>query len=115
MKASEIKKLMIEALGNDHDEATKLINSEVVSYDFRNGFKGRVLEKLFSEETKLTREIEFSRFLSIAFSRIALTGVAAIVILLLSLFLSEGSLSFNAILGLTDLQNEDMVLLLTGN
>jgi hypothetical protein len=53
--------------------------------------------------------------MSSVFYRIALTGVAAIAILLISIFLMEGSLSFNSFLGLSDNYSESIVCLLTGN
>jgi hypothetical protein len=53
--------------------------------------------------------------MNIAFYRIALTGVAAIVLLLISIFLSEGSLSFNTFLGMGESYDESIVYLLTGN
>jgi hypothetical protein len=49
------------------------------------------------------------------FYRIALTGVAAIVILLISIYLMEGSVSINSFLGLGDTYDESIVCLLTGN
>jgi hypothetical protein len=53
--------------------------------------------------------------MNFAFYRVALTGVAAIVLLLISIFLMEGSLSFNSFLGLKDNYDESIVCLLTGN
>ncbi|HEX2920008.1 MAG TPA: hypothetical protein VHO50_02465 [Bacteroidales bacterium] len=114
MEALEIKKLMIDSLSEDQSVEPGKIGSEV-SYDFSFGFKERVLKTIYPENESITKEVEFSRFLSIAFSRIALTGVAAIVLLLISLFLTEGSISFDTLLGITDASNEDIVLLLTGN
>jgi hypothetical protein len=53
--------------------------------------------------------------MNFAFYRIALTGVAAIIVLLVSIFLREGSFSFNSFLGLSDNYDESIVCLLTGN
>jgi hypothetical protein len=52
--------------------------------------------------------------LNFVFNRIALTGIAAIIVLLISIFLMEGSLSFNSFLGLSDSYDESIVCLLTG-
>ena len=114
---SEIKKLLISSL-NDNPESeivAEKLQQEGVSYDFSQGFTGRVLNRIFIADLKVTREIEFTDYLNFAFSRIALTGVAAIVLLLVSIFIMDGSLSFNSILGLSDSQEESMVYLLTGN
>lgn len=113
MKASEIKRLIIKSL--DVDETAVKFDADNLSYDFSGNFTGKVLDRIFHEDLKYERDLEFSRFLSIAFSRIALTGIAAILILLISIFIMEGSFSFNTLLGITDAQNEDIVFLLTGN
>jgi hypothetical protein len=46
---------------------------------------------------------------------VALTGVAAIVILLISIFFVEGSISLNSLLGIGDTYDESIICLLTGN
>lgn len=114
METKELKRLIIKSLDENQGDASELIRSDV-SFDFSSAFEDKVLDNISREEIESVNEQEFSRFLSIAFSRVALTGVAAIVLLLISLFMMEGSLSFNSILGMPDIQNEDMVYLLTGN
>lgn len=117
MNLSEIKKLLISSLDKD-SEAEKvpaLLEKEGLSYDFRPGFREKVLDRIFAVEPKIIREIEFTRYLNFAFSRIALTGVAAIVLLLITLFMMQGSLSFDSLLGLSDTYDESIVCLLTGN
>jgi len=59
--------------------------------------------------------MESVRNLNNVFSRIALTGVAAIVILLISIFMVQGSLSLDSFLGLGNSYDESLVYLLTGN
>lgn len=116
MNASEIKRLLtgLTDQNSDAENAAEELQ-EQLNYDFSTGFSGRVLNRIFSADKVITRQIEFSRSLSIAFSRIALTGVAAIVILLISIFLMQGSLSFDSILGVSDSQTESILCLLTGN
>lgn len=116
MNASEIKKLLTGPVDQGSDAENDTITfQEQLNYDFGPGFAGRVLNRIFSADQAVTREIEFSRSLSFAFSRIALTGVAAIVLLLISIFLMQGSLSLDSILGLSDSQTESILCLLTGN
>ena len=117
MKPSEIKKLIISSLNTDADfkEASIRLEEEGVSYDFSKGFGDKILNKLYSAGLTINLEVEFMKSMSFAFSRIALTGVAAIILLLISIFLMEGSLSFNSFLGLNDSYNESIVCLLTGN
>lgn len=117
MNNAEIKEMLIHALNADADTAGTLRKLEEagVTYDFSPDFSDKVLGKLFSAGTTINRQVEFLKYMNSAFYRIALTGVAAIVILLISIFMMEGSLSFNSFLGLSDSYDESIVCLLTGN
>ena len=117
MNTSEIKRLIISSLDANADtiEVARKLEEEGVSYNFSQNFGDRVLNKLFSAGLSVTREVEFIKYMNFAFYRIALTGVAAIVILIISIFLMEGSLSINSFLGLSDNYDESIVCLLTGN
>jgi hypothetical protein len=117
MNSAEIKKFIISSLNTDADpmEVATRLEEERISFDFSKGYKDKILDKLFSAGVTISREVEFVRYLNFAFYRIALTGVAAIVVLLISIFLMEGSFSFNSFLGLSDSYDESIVCLLTGN
>lgn len=117
MKPSEIKKLIINSASpdaNTEDIAGKLEN-EGVAFDFNSDFTDKVINRLFTAGLKVSREVEFVSNLSYAFKRIALTSVAAIVVLLISIFITQGSISLNSFLGLSDSYDESIVCLLTGN
>jgi len=116
METSDIKKLIINSLDPDIDttEFPDRLEKDGISYNFSNGFRERVLTRVFTAGYKASQQVEFVKYMNFAFYRIALTGVAAIVILLISIFLKEGSLSFNSLLGLSDNYNESIVCLLTG-
>ena len=96
------------------DIPVKLEEAGVI-YNFKPGFSDKVIDKIFAAGATVKQEIEFVKSLNYVFYRIALTGVAAIIILLISIFLMEGSLSFNSFLGLNDPDGESIVCLLTGN
>ena len=117
MKRPEIKKLIISSLDPSADSGTiaRHLDDAGVSYDFSNKFTGRVLDKVFETGMIVNRELEFVRSLNSAFYRVALTGVAAILLLIISIFLMEGSFSINSFLGLGDTYDESIVCLLTGN
>lgn len=117
MDSTDIKELIIKSLnsGADSTEAARKLNEMSLSFDFSNGFSDRIIQRISVPVKKLTREMEFVKYLNFAFYRIALTGVAAIIVLMISIFLMEGSLSLNAFLGLTDSYDESIVYLLTGN
>jgi hypothetical protein len=117
METNDIKKFIIESLSPDKDSRAlkDKLDESGIDYSFSEGFKEKVLDRLARGEVVIHREVDFLRSLSTAFYRIALTGVAAIVILLISIYLMEGSLSFNSFLGLSDNIDEGIVCLLTGN
>jgi hypothetical protein len=117
MNTSEIKKLIISSLDANADtiEVARKLEEEGIAYNFSKNFGDKVLSRLFSAGLSVSREVEFVKYMNFAFYRIALTGIAAIVILLISIFIMEGSLSINSILGLSDNYDESIVCLLTGN
>jgi hypothetical protein len=117
MNSSEIKKMLISSMNIDADpaEVSARLEKEGLTYDFSEDFTNKVLNRIFETKEIVTREVDFIKSLNFAFYRIALTGVAAIVVLLISIFLMEGSLSFNSFLGLSDSYDETIVSLLTGN
>jgi hypothetical protein len=117
MKLSEFKELIISSLSSDTntEDSLRKLEEAGLKYSFSDGFRNKVLYRIFSATVTVNREVEFIRSMSSVFYRIALTGVAAIAILLISIFLMEGSLSFNSFLGLSDNYSESIVCLLTGN
>ena len=117
MELSEIKNLIISSLNTNSasGEIAGKLEDEGISYDFSEGFSGKVIERIFAPGVAANRELEFVRNMSSAFYRIALTGVAAIVLLLISIYLMEGSISLNSFLGLGDISDESIICLLTGN
>jgi hypothetical protein len=117
MNRSEIKEFLISSLEADTDprDASLRLEKEGVSYDFKDNFTDAVLERIFPAALRMNREIEFARYLVFAFRSIAISGIAAIILLLISIYLREGSISFDAFLGLRDNYDESIVCLLTGN
>ena len=116
MNISQIKELMIRSLNSDADanELSGKLKEAGITYNFSPDFKDKVIARLFTASSKINREVEFVKCMNFAFYRVALTGVAAIVVLLISIFFMEGSLSLNSFLGLSDNYNESIVCLLTG-
>jgi len=117
MNASDIKKLMIGSLNADteHVEVYRKLEEEGVNYDFSRDFTDKVIDKVFSVSLKINRQVEFFRYMNLTFYRVALTGIAAIVLLIISLYMAEGSFSLNTMLGLGDNSDESFLYLLTGN
>jgi hypothetical protein len=117
MKIPELKELLIGSLDkeNDPEKASVKVEEAGVTYRFSEGFRDKILDRIYSAGDSMVREVEFVRNLNHVFYRIALTGAAAIVILLISIFLIQGSLSLDSFLGLGNTHEESILCLLTGN
>jgi hypothetical protein len=116
MNKDELKSLLLNSLDADRDNSDihESLEKEGLTFEFSKNFEAKVFGRLFSDG-KMSKQVEFINSMNFAFYRIALSGVAAIVILLISILLKEGSFSFNALLGLNDSFDESIVYLLTGN
>jgi hypothetical protein len=116
MNSSEVKELILSSLSSETDagDVASKLEQEGVIYDFGNGFSKSVIDKILPAALKVKLEIEFVRNMNFAFKGIAISGAAAIVVLLISIFIMEGSISINSFLGLKDNYDETIVCLLTG-
>lgn len=73
---------------------------------FKPGFADRVLDVAYNKPV-LGDNLYF------LFKRFALTGVAAIIALLILVYFTDGSFSFDAMLGLSDLSKDNLLLALS--
>jgi negative regulator of sigma E activity len=80
------------------------------SWHFGEGFSARVMERLAEEQQKEgVVEMEVTHQYFSLFRRIAAAGVAAIVVLLLSIYLTSGSLNKETVLGMDNLSEDNLV------
>jgi len=116
MKSADLKSLIVKSLDLESDprEISREIEEAGAEYKFSNGFGEKVLGRVYSSGSAIVRKVEFVRDLNFVFYRLALTGVAAIVILLISIFIMEGSFSIDSFLGLGNNYDETITCLLTG-
>ena len=84
MKLAEVKELIINSLSPEKNTqgVMETLEEAGVKYSFSEGFRDKVIDRIFSASVTVNREIEFIRSMNSVFYRIALTGVAAIAILL---------------------------------
>lgn len=77
----------------------ELINETLanLNFGFREGFSGRVMQKLENRQIDL-----FS-----SFKKVALTSVAAVAILIVSVYFTDGSLNLDALFGLHNYSAEE--------
>ena len=67
------------------------------------------MTKVYEEKEPLILRPEFNRSLFTVFKRVALTGVAAIIILFLSIYLTDGSFTFNSLTGGDPYSDDNLV------
>lgn len=77
------------------------------SFHFKAGFAERVLSKI--KDTVPVIEMDFSIQLVSLFKKIALTGVAAIIILLITIYLTAGSLNKETVVGVDTSSDDNLV------
>lgn len=113
MKNIKTKKLIISSLKEENDDGKITLELlERVNYDFSNDFEKNVIERIFSK-SKVIR-YDFERHLKFAFKSVSVAASVAIILLAASMFLKDGSLSVDSLLGVEDGYSESIVYLLTG-
>jgi hypothetical protein len=114
MKQQNLKELLLRSVTEelDHDER-KFMEAELLpDYTFSPGFGERVMKRIGMEKVPVYMRPEFIRSFNIGFKRVALTGVAAILILAISLLFSQGSLSYDTLLGIDTQVDDSLISLL---
>ncbi len=90
----------------DLQEVRSLLKT--TSFRFQKGFAGRVMKRI-KEEGGGVVEMDVSSQMINLFRKIAMAGVAAIVILLLSIYLTSGTLNKNSVLGVDSFSDDNLV------
>ena len=88
----------------------KLISSR--NYSFSDGFHSRVMQAVSDEKKGKVISIDFARSFTSMFNRIAVAGVAVIALLVISLYISHGSLNVNTITGVEPVSQDNLVSVL---
>jgi len=114
MKNGKIKNLIISSFGKENDEGKITLELlERVDYDFGINFEKNILEKIL-DKGKLIR-YEFDKRLRVAFKSVSIAAAAAIILIMISIFLNEGNLSVDSLLGIEDGYSESIVYILMGD
>jgi len=114
MKPEEIKNLLLRSLTDEISENERLIleREALTDHKFSAGFRERLMSKIVAGKLIISSRRDMLRSFDRIFVRIALTGVAAILLLALSIFISQGSLSYDALLGIDDHVDDALLSLL---
>ena len=102
MKAEKIKDLILRSLSSnlENDEREVLEKELLTDFNFSRDFRDRVMKGIVSGKVLLNGKRELLRSFDSIFMRVAIPGAAAIIILAVSILLSQGSLSYDTLLGI---------------
>ena len=88
----------------------KLLSSR--NYSFSDGFHNRVMQAVNDEKKGKVISIDFTRSFTSMFNRIAVAGVAVIALLVISLYISHGSLNVNTFTGVEPVSQDNLISVL---
>lgn len=102
MKAPKLKDLFLHSLLTDlkSGERETLESELFTDHMFSEGFSDRIMKKITSGKILLDGKRELVRSFDSIFMRVAIPAAAAILILVISILLSQGSLSYDTLLGI---------------
>ena len=114
MKKEDLRELLLRSITEDiSDKERRLIEEEAIyDYSFSNDFRERIMTRLEPVRTRIFSGIDFLRSFDIVFKRVAIAGITVIIILVINLLLSQGSLSYDTLLGLDTHVDEGLISLL---
>ena len=126
MNKNDLTQLALKSLTEEISESErKVIEAELLKdQSFGPGFRDRVLESIYSGSLRpffdpgnlsIFNRVFIPGNLSIiylVFNRLALTVMIAIILLIVTLFISQGSLSFDTLIGIDSEMDEGMLSLL---
>ncbi len=114
MKPDDIKELLLRSVTDElTDEERSILDGVALpGYEFKPDFRSKVMNVVGKAGMRIMTGREKLRSFDTAFLRIAITGVAAIVILALTLLLDQGSLSYDTLLGIDNNMDDSLISLL---
>ena len=78
-------------------------------YSFKPSFVDRVMNKVSLQKGRKIIFPEFTNGFSLVFKRVVISGAAAILILLMSIYFTRGSFSFDSLIGADSISEENYV------
>lgn len=114
MRKEELKELLLKSLTDDISNSEReLIELEALEEkSFGDGFRERVLSSIDGPYVFSFLSYNLSAAFDRIFNRVLLTGALAIIALLLSIFISQGSLSYDTLIGIDSSVDDGLLSLL---
>lgn len=92
-----------------------MLSNQQIAYHFKPSFEGQVMAKIHAEKTPPKKanqtDIDFITALVLSFQRLAVPSFALICVLLFYVYLTADTLSLQAVIGISDMSPEDLMLL----
>ena len=109
-----LKELVLKSLtGELNEEEQELLYREAIpAYSFSYRFRDNVMERISKKAVFLLFRPDFLRSFNESFRRVAFAGVAAIVVLMVVMFISQGSISYDTLLGIDATIDDPLISLL---
>jgi hypothetical protein len=116
MEPEKLKDLLFRSLSSDLDDNEReVLEKELLTeHKYSVGFRDRVMKRIISGRILINGKREVLRSFDSIFMKVAIPGAAAVIILVLSLLLSQGSLSYDTLLGIDNEVDGVLISLLTG-
>lgn len=114
MIMENLKELVLKVLTTDlNEKEQELLRKEAIPlYSFSNGFKESVMDRISKGSVALGLRPDFLSSFNEIFRRVAFTGVAAIIVLIIIMFVSQGSISYDTLLGIDATIDDPLISLL---
>lgn len=111
MESGKLKDILLRSIspGLEKNERRILEKELLTDHRFSEGFREKVMSSIVAGRVFVNGKRELLKSFDKIFIRVAIPGAAAIIILALSILLSQGSLSYDTLLGIDN--NVDGVLL----
>jgi len=111
METGKHKDILLRSIspGLEKNERSILEKELLTDHRFSKGFREKVMSSIVSGRMFVNGKREVLKSFDKIFMRVAIPGAAAIVILAVSILLSQGSLSYDTLLGIDN--NVDGVLI----
>lgn len=109
-----LKELVLKSLTGELDEKEReLLKKEVIPvYSFSNRFRDNVMDRISEKAVFLLFRPDFLTSFNESFRRVAFAGVAAIIVLMVIMFISQGSISYDTLLGIDATVDDSLISLL---
>ncbi len=114
MRKEELSKLVLRSLSDEiSDPEREVLESEALAdYSFSSDFRERVLASVEGKTMFSFLSQSYLRSFDKVFSRVLLTGTIAIIALVISMFITQGSLSFDTLIGIDSSVDDGLLSLL---